>query len=152
MAAGLQSPALFKEKDALETDIRSMGGFIRSRLRSALPSPRQDLRVVIAEGKVELPTAPVAPLSSKENKGCSMVSVKAPGVRGGTLKEPDAIIYNPDSDISKVRGYASLLIYAWAENDKVQFAVCNPTKYMILPGKAALLWQVWRSGAKDGKL
>jgi len=40
MAAGLQSPALFKEKDALETDIRSMGGFIRSRLRSALPSPR----------------------------------------------------------------------------------------------------------------
>ena len=114
--------------------------------------PAQDLSVVIAEGKVELPTAPVAPLSSKENKGCSMVSVKAPGVRGGTLKEPDAIIYNPDSDISKVRGYASLLIYAWAEDDNVQFAVCNPTKYMILPGKAALLWQVWRSGAKDGKL
>ena len=150
MAAGLQSPALFKKKMPLKPIFAVWAVLSVLAYAPLCLLPAQDLRVVIAEGKVELPTAPVAPLSSKENKGCSMVSVKAPGVRGGTLKEPDAIIYNPDSDISKVRGYASLLIYAWAEDDNVQFAVCNPTKYMILPGRAASCGKCGEAERKTG--
>lgn len=108
----------------------------------------QDSYKLIAEGKVNLPTAPVAPGSSKENGACSTVSVKAPGVRKGTpqknYNDSDSIAFAPEQDISKIRGYASLFIVVEAGNDKVEFAVCNPTKYLIVPGRLTLLWRASR--------
>ena len=61
----------------------------------------------------------------------------------------DTIIYNTNTDPTKVTGYApsasgSLYIWAFPAANNVSFVVCNPSSSAITPGPLSLNWKVMR--------
>jgi hypothetical protein len=88
----------------------------------------------VAMGTAAIPSGACAPAVTSSASG---------------VADNDTIIYNTNTDPTRVTGYApstfgSLYIWAFPTANNVSFVVCNPSSSSITPGPLSLNWTVMR--------